>query len=195
MRFLGYAIYMSRTTKRFIMTVLIPVSIFLIVHYLPTNPIAPRPNQTNTVPVKTTAPETTNASCYMNGQLPDATCTPGATNPDVTQANLAQTICVSGYTKTIRPPVTYTDNLKLQQMQAYGFNDSPRMHEEDHLISLELGGSPTDPKNLWPEPGASPNPKDKIENFLHAAVCAGKISLQDAQTRISQNWVTAEQGL
>lgn len=192
---LGYAIYMSRTTKRFIIAVLLPVSIFLISRYLLAHLQTPQPNQTNTAPVKTIVPETASASCHMNGQLPDATCTPGAANPDVTQANLEQTICVSGYTKTIRPSVTYTDKLKLQQMQAYGFTDSPRMHEEDHLISLELGGSPTDPKNLWPEPGASPNPKDKIENFLHAAVCSGKISLQDAQTRIAQNWVTAEQGL
>ena len=25
-------------------------------------------------------------------------------------------------------------------------------YQEDHLISLELGGNPTDPRNLWPEP-------------------------------------------
>ncbi len=185
---------MSRTTKKFIITVLILVSVFLVSRYLSTNQQTAQPSQTNITPAQTTAPEAADASCHMNGQLPDATCTPGATNPDVTQANLAQTICISGYTKTIRPSVTYTDKLKIQQMQAYGFTDSPRMHEEDHLVSLELGGSPTDPKNLWPEPGASPNPKDKIENFLHAAICSGKISLQDAQTRIAQNWTTAEQG-
>ncbi len=143
----------------------------------------------------TTAPELQSAQCHMNGQLPNANCTPGAPNPNVNQANISQTICVKGYTKTIRPTVTYTDQLKQQQMQAYGFSDSIRMHEEDHLISLELGGSPADPKNLWPEPGASPNPKDKIENFLHAAVCADKIQLQDAQTRIAKDWTTAEQGL
>lgn len=78
-------------------------------------------------------------------------------------------------------------------MTAYGFTDSIHSHEEDHLISLELGGAPSDPANLWPEPHASPNPKDKVENFLHAAVCAGKISLADAQHRIATNWTTAEQ--
>src|SRR5258708_3844160 len=46
-----------------------------------------------------------NAKCHINGVLPDSTCTPGSTNPNVTQANIQQTICVSGYTQTIRPPV------------------------------------------------------------------------------------------
>ena len=83
--------------------------------------------------------ELTSASCHARGVLPDATCTPGAASPLVSQANLAQTICVSGYTKTIRPPVSYTNKLKGQQMQQYGFTDSIHLHEEDHLISLELG--------------------------------------------------------
>lgn len=131
----------------------------------------------------------------MRGVLPDPACTPGVVNPDVTQANISQTICVQGYTKTIRPSVEYTDKLKQEQMTAYGFTDSIRSHEEDHLISLELGGSPSDPKNLWPEPHASPNDKDKVEDFLHSAVCDGRISLQDAQHRITTDWTTAEQGL
>lgn len=80
-------------------------------------------------------------------------------------------------------------------MVDYGFTDSIRNHEEDHLISLELGGAPADPKNLWPEPHASPNAKDKVEDFLHTAVCSNKITLQEAQQRIATNWTTAKQGL
>jgi hypothetical protein len=80
-------------------------------------------------------------------------------------------------------------------MNEYGFTDSIRAHEEDHLISLELGGDPTDPRNLWPEPDASPNPKDKIENYLHTAVCAGRISLHAAQVRIATDWTTAADGI
>lgn len=80
-------------------------------------------------------------------------------------------------------------------MQEYGFTDSIHAHEEDHLISLELGGSPTDPKNLWPEPHASPNAKDKVEDELHTAVCDGRVSLQDAQHRIATDWTTAINGL
>lgn len=142
-----------------------------------------------------TASELTNAQCHMQGVLPDSTCTPGITNPQVTQANIGQTICVSGFTKTIRPSVTYTDQLKQQQMGEYGFTDSIHSHEEDHLISLELGGAPSDPKNLWPEPHASPNAKDKVEDFLLTAVCDHKITLQEAQQRIATNWTTAEQGI
>jgi len=79
--------------------------------------------------------------------------TPGAANPDVTQANIQQTICKSGWTATIRPPVSYTNNLKTEGIAAYGYSDSKlKDYEEDHFIPLEIGGNPTDPKNLWPEP-------------------------------------------
>lgn len=142
-----------------------------------------------------TAPELASAPCHANGALPDVTCTPGIPNPNVTQNNIQQTICVRGFTKTIRPPASYSNNLKAKQMTEYGYTDSIHAHEEDHLISLELGGSPDDPKNLWPEPHASPNPKDEVENFLHAAVCSGRIALHDAQVRIATNWITAEAGL
>ena len=158
----------------------------------PTSITAPQTSAAGQAPV---VPELTNASCHARGVLPDSICTPGVASPLVTQANLAQTICVSGYTKTIRPPVSYTNKLKSQQMQQYGFTDSMHLHEEDHLISLELGGYPSDPNNLWPEPGQSPNPKDKVENALHSAVCSGRITLKEAQTRIATDWTTAEQGL
>ncbi|HET9174321.1 MAG TPA: hypothetical protein VFN56_03505 [Candidatus Saccharimonadales bacterium] len=142
-----------------------------------------------------TAPELATASCHMHGLLPDPICTPGSTNPAVTQATINQTICVPGYTKTIRPPASYTDQLKAQQMTEYDFTDSIHAHEEDHLISLELGGAPSDPKNLWPEPHASPNAKDMVEDTLHTAVCNNRLSLQAAQQRIATDWTTATQGL
>jgi hypothetical protein len=142
-----------------------------------------------------TISELADAKCHMKGPLPDSTCTPGAVNPNVTQDNITQTICVKGFTKTIRPTQSYTNRLKAQQMNDYGFTDTIRSHEEDHLISLELGGAPEDSLNLWPEPGASPNAKDSIENHLNAAICAGRISLHEAQVRITTDWTTAENGL
>ena len=150
---------------------------------------------TSSPSVAQSAPELATAQCHARGTLPDPICTPGATNPAVTQDTISQTICKSGYTKTIRPTVNYTGKLKAEQMSQYGFTDSGRSHEEDHLISLELGGAPSDPSNLWPEPGASPNPKDKIEDQLRAAVCAGRISLAEAQHRIATDWTTADAGL
>jgi hypothetical protein len=121
--------------------------------------------------------------------LPDPRCTPGSINPSVTQADIFTTICKSGYTKTIRPPVSYTDALKREQIQAYGYTDTNLYdYEEDHFISLELGGNSTDPHNLWPEPKSSPNKKDLVENYLHEQVCSGALSLAQAQKEISTDW-------
>ena len=111
--------------------------------------------------------------------------TPGALNPDVTQANIHATICVTGWTSTIRPPPDYTDALKLEQMRRYGETGPPSAYEEDHLISLELGGAPRDPRNLWPEPRPRADEVDRIENELNAKVCSGALSLADAQRRES----------
>jgi hypothetical protein len=130
--------------------------------------------------------------CHINGVLPDQSCTPGVIDPKVTQENISITICAKGYTKTVRPPTSYTNKLKLQQILDYGYFDkNPKNYEEDHLISLELGGDPTDPKNLWPEPGAIPNPKDKIENLCNKKVCDGEITLAEAQKQIANNWTVA----
>jgi hypothetical protein len=70
-----------------------------------------------------------------------------------------------------------------------GDTGSPHQYEYDHLISLELGGAPSDARNLWPEPGTSPNPKDRLENRLHRMVCDGAISLSAAQCQIATDWV------
>lgn len=132
--------------------------------------------------------------CVIAGALPDPTCTPGALNSDVTQATIKSTICKSGWTSTIRPPVSYTNGLKVQGIRDYGYSDRVLSHyEEDHLVPLELGGHPTDPSNLWPEPAAKPgfHEKDQVENRLKAEVCSGKLSLADAQHAISTNWMTA----
>jgi hypothetical protein len=85
---------------------------------------------------------------------PDPARTPGATNPDITQENIRDTICNPRWsTKSIRPEESYTHRLKVEQIGEYGYSDSRlRDYEEDHFIPLELGGNPTDPKNLWPEP-------------------------------------------
>ena len=135
------------------------------------------------------------AACHLRDRLPDPACTPGAVDPRVTQDNIGQTICVRGYTATVRPPVSYTGPLKREQMALYGETGPPSGYEEDHLISLELGGHPTDPRNLWPEPGASPNDKDRVENRLHDLVCSGAVPLARAQAAIAANWTAAESGL
>ncbi len=113
------------------------------------------------------------------------TLTPGVLNPEVTQATIASTICIRGWTKTIRPSSDYTSRLKLEQLRAYGLRGRPTEFQEDHLISLELGGHPTDPRNLWPEPYPRASDVDRIENELNDAVCSGRLTLADAQRRES----------
>ncbi len=121
--------------------------------------------------------------------LPDSKCTPGVINAEVNQSNIKETICKKGFSASIRPPVSYTNKLKKEQILQYGYTDTNlKDFEEDHFISLELGGSPTDPKNLWPESHGSPNEKDKVENYLHEQVCNGDLTLQEAQREISTNW-------
>ena len=113
------------------------------------------------------------------------TRTPGVLNPAVTQQTIGRTICTKGWTRTVRPPVSYTNALKERQMQQYGERGPPSAFQEDHLISLELGGNPTDPRNLWPEPYPRAAQVDQIENQLNALVCSGKISLAEGQRRES----------
>jgi hypothetical protein len=113
------------------------------------------------------------------------TLTPGVLNPAVTQANIASTICRHGWTRTIRPPVSYTNGLKATGLRRYRLRGPPSAYQEDHLISLELGGDPTDPRNLWPEPYPRAAAVDRIENDLNHRVCTGALSLADAQRRES----------
>ncbi|GEM_PF-1922023 len=134
----------------------------------------------------------TKSTCQaINGILPDPNCTPGAADPRVTQGNIQSTICVPGYTKTVRPSTSVTDPIKTERMKAYGYTDSKSNYELDHLIPLELGGAPSDIKNLWPE-SYNTNPgsydKDKLENYLHAQVCSGAMDLVTAQNEIATNW-------
>jgi hypothetical protein len=121
--------------------------------------------------------------------LPDPACTPGGIDPVVSQATIKETICVRGYTATVRPPVSQTAPFKIAVTAAYGFPAGTRS-ELDHLVPLELGGD-NDAANLWPEAGPIPNPKDQVENQLKSAVCAGKVTLAAAQNAIAADWTTA----
>jgi len=127
--------------------------------------------------------------------LPDPTCTPGAYYSVVTQSTIGSTICVSGWTATVRPPTSYTNPLKVQGIIDYGYTDtSTADYEEDHLVPLELGGSPTATTNLWPEPYSGTKTaytKDGVETKLKNAVCAGTITLASARSAIKTNWTTA----
>jgi hypothetical protein len=146
--------------------------------------------------VTTTQPQTlpptlpavpASTQCRSVDGLPDPTCTPGAI-----RTTSIDEICNGGSTRQFRPPVSYTNALKRSGIVAYGYSDTD-MHdyEEDHLISLELGGSGDDPKNLWPEPHDGKYNsylKDRVENWLHRQVCIGAMSPEEAQKGISTDW-------
>jgi hypothetical protein len=118
---------------------------------------------------------------HVPAVVADPVRTPGVLNPDVTQATIGSTICVTGWTRTIRPPTEYTNGLKRKQMRAYRETGAASDYQEDHLISLELGGHPTDPRNLWPEPYPRAAKVDTIENDLNQQVCDGSLTLAEAQ--------------
>jgi hypothetical protein len=166
-------------------------------------PVGPGPSRTYTV-----QPQPRAGSChysFVSGQpLPDPSCTPGALSPDVNQATLSTTICrKGGYTSGIRPPTRVTGQEKSANAKSYGYAGPLHEAEYDHLISLQLGGAPNDPRNLWVEPpspghkaGAGPNnPKDAVETHLHTAICKGKVTLAAAQRAIASDWATAESTL
>ena len=128
--------------------------------------------------------------------LPDPACTPGVTNPAVTQATIDSTICVSGWTSTIRPPTSYTNALKKQGIADYGYSDTNMSdYEEDHFLALEDGGDPRDPHNLWPEPhsgSVNSYSKDGVETKVKNAICNGTVTLAAAQHAMLTDWTTAE---
>jgi hypothetical protein len=113
----------------------------------------------------------------------DPVRTPGVLNPAVTEATIRATICVRGWTRTVRPPTSYTNDLKRRQMREYAAPGTPHDYQEDHLISLELGGDPVDPRNLWPQPRPWAERVDRTENELNEAVCSGRLTLAEAQVR------------
>ncbi len=180
----------------------------------PTTAPAPLPSTTTAAPPMTptavVGPSSTDArhsggafpmsppgTCHLGsvaGQpMPDERCSPGSTNTAVTQGTIHETICKSGWTATVRPPVAITDAIKAHSARAYSIPVGI-VGELDHKIALELGGDPGnagDVANFWFEPGPIPNPKDTVERVLNHATCAGLITLATAQTAISHSWPTA----
>jgi hypothetical protein len=172
---------------------------------VPTAPIAPVPTLApgpppTPLPNPNTVPVPPAGACHGLNGLPDHACTPGLLNPSLTPAQL----CAPGFTtRTIRPPVSYTDALKLRLMVSYGqvginpLNGkpwSPSDVELDHEVSLEDLGHPWSPLNLWPEPrrstGAEPNAeeKDQVETAVHEMICADQAHADEYAARLAADW-------
>jgi hypothetical protein len=129
-------------------------------------------------------PRTKDIGCAAYGALPDTACTPGAVFPQVTAEQVRQ----RGYSSSVR---NVPAEVSREVYREYGIVErTTGVYEVDHHVPLEAGGS-NDIANLWPE-AAEPRPgfheKDQVENYLHDQVCAGTMSLLDAQRAISTNW-------
>src|ERR1700690_3892925 len=74
---------------------------------------------------------TTPAATVLRTGLPSHLLTPGAFTPAVTQATIHRTICVVGWTATVRPPESHTEPLKVAQIATYGFADKRLARHEE----------------------------------------------------------------
>src|SRR4051794_1604696 len=107
------------------------------------------------------------APCSTHGVSPftgpDNACTPGhrvvKTRRDVCDGD------------TNRPSLPAAERRAI--LGNYGVpNWSGASGEIDHRVPLVLGGT-TDRRNLWPERGSIPNPKDRLEQVILRRVCVG----------------------
>jgi len=128
---------------------------------------------------------TKTSGCVSADGLPDPGCTPGAILAGATVDQL----CRPGY---VSSAAEVPQQLQDEAYAAYGIaSPAPGEYEIDHLVPAELGGS-NDIANLWPEsaqssPGAEE--KAKVEKYLFQEICAGRITLPQAQNAIATNWV------
>jgi hypothetical protein len=134
--------------------------------------------------------------------FPKSALHPGALDTRVTQANVRSTICRAGWVDKVRPSAGFLAGLERTQLADEAKPGTGADYDEDHLVPLELGGDPKDPKNLWPQPwenrgarlvppGSGAESKDRVELKLHDEVCRGALTLRLAQQTIAANWQLA----
>lgn len=112
----------------------------------------------------------------------------GAIDVSVTQENLNTTVCVPGYTATVRPPVSYTNKVKHNLATN---NDDPKQFELDHYVPLAVGGHPTSLDNLWLQSwngSLGAHTKDVVETQVHRKLCKGQLTLKQAQWIFLNGW-------
>lgn len=129
---------------------------------------------------------------YILAMLPALANAAGSINPNVTQDNIWQTICLAGYTKQVRPPTSYTNSIKTHMLRQAGVDPARASeYELDHWVPLALGGHPTDQGNLvlqrW-DGDAGAKKKDRLERKLQRMVCSDNLPLARAQHEIATDW-------
>jgi hypothetical protein len=156
--------------------------------------------------VKTESTAESKPSCLSSVlPLPDYRCTTGVRDPSITQDNIDETICKPGWIDAVRPTKEESVPVLVESLARYGYtNAAPEDFQLDRLIPVILGGSLWDEGNLFPQPHAGvagmsetsgSEAKDAVDRRLNAEVCSGKITLEDAQHAIVENWLGAEKKL
>lgn len=117
--------------------------------------------------------------------LPDQKLTPGDSLP-VSKDDL----CKPEYTS---PADDLTIAVKREVFDRYVMGPTDVGYNVDHLIPIGLGGSDS-LKNLWPQPLAGEwnyHMKNRLEKRLRKMVCSGELKLEEAQSEIAADWVSA----
>jgi hypothetical protein len=123
-------------------------------------------------------------SCTV-GVNPDRRCSPGAYYSALTKVVL----CSSSFHASALPSVNDATSSAVEREYGLRTRHGSKL-EIDRIVPLELGGS-NDIANLFPQKASSHSgslAKDKLENKLHAMVCAGQMGLRAAQRGIASNW-------
>ena len=138
--------------------------------------------------------------------MPNHERTPGASDSDITQGNYREILCRGAdgvkhhTTDAKRPTSSCTTALKKKQLTEWAYTDKQVGHyEEDHLISLELGGDEASPKTLWPEPYTNKwgaRVKDTLELELGRRIClpasnSEYLSLKQARAAVTGDWIAS----
>ncbi len=110
----------------------------------------------------------------------------GEVDAHVTQATIHSTICEHGYTAKVRPLRKVTDAVKRRLINSHP--GALQDYELDHLIPLGLGGHPTSVNNLWMQTWTEAAVKDRDELRLLREVCAGRMTLEQAQHEMLATW-------
>lgn len=121
------------------------------------------------------------AGCLMGSGLftaPLNQCTPGA----YVHLSTAQ-VCTS----KDRPSLPAAERRKI--LARYRLTTwTGAQGELDHRVPFFLGGT-TDARNLWPEAGPIPNPKDRLEDFVRRRICVlHTLSVRTARRQFLTNW-------
>jgi hypothetical protein len=107
---------------------------------------------------------TTSQAARAQSSLPDRSVTPGAINPAVTQDDIQSTICVRGWTRTVRPPERYTYRLKREQIRQREYADRRLGHYEE---------DPPHPPRPWQSAAR------RAQSMARASLSGGRLDRDD----------------